>query len=159
MEQVTEAMVEAAYRQGGALDGAILVRVWSDDLDDELLFTNREGGLVSRGETYRFVPFSWSFTGASADQPSREARLEIGRDARLVDAIRRAPKNTTLYAEVELVRATAPDLVERAFRGARVPSSEVEGAMVGFTLSSKSFADEYACSKRYVRARTPGLFR
>lgn len=158
MEHVTEEMIRDAYRQGGALDGAILVTVWSDHLDGDLLFTNREGGLTSRGQDFRFVPFGWSFTGASADQPSREARLEIGRDARIVEAIRAAPKNTELRALVELVKVSRPDDVERAFTGARVPTAELEGASVVFTLLSKSFADEPGCSKRYVMARTPALF-
>lgn len=157
-EPVSEDMVRAIYRQGGALDGALLVTVWAPTLADTLRFTNREGGISSRGEEFKFVPFSWAFTGASADQPSREARLEIGRDARIVNAIRTAPKNTELLAMVELVKASQPDEVERAFRGARVPSSELQGGSITFTLTSKSFADEWGCSKRYIMSRTPSLF-
>lgn len=161
-EDVTEDMVRDAYRQG-AKARALLVTITSAHLPAAIMFTNWPDGLVQAVGTpeervFKHVPFRFSFPGASADQPSRECEIEIGRSAQVALGIKSAPKNTILRVTVEMVRPSAPNLVERAFRNTKARSAGLEGATMKFTLKSRSFQDELACSKRYVISRMPGLF-
>jgi hypothetical protein len=162
VEDVTEDMVRDAYRQG-AKARALLVTITSSHLPDPMRFTNWPDGLTQLAgdpDERRFphVPFLFSFPGASADQPSRDCEIEIGRSGEVALALKSAPKNTVLQVTVEMVRPSAPDIVELAFRNTKARSAGLEGATMKFTLKSRSFQDEFACSKRYVISRTPGLF-
>jgi hypothetical protein len=157
--EVTEEMVRQSFRQGSAGPRAILVTVTSAHLAEPIRFTDHPGGVTSQGVDYPFLPFSFAFPGASADQPARQCELEIGRSHVVAVGIKTAPKNTVLACEVEMVRPDQPDQVERAFRGATIPTADLEGPTIKFTLRGKSFGDELACSKRYIHSRMPGLFR
>lgn len=159
MEDVSEDMIRSLYRQGGGGERVLLVTFESQHLSEPILFCNYPGDLVSNSLTYPYTEFGFKFGGASADQPSREAEIEVGRVGEVAMAIKTAPKNTVLRVQVEIVRPEAPDAVERAFRGLRAKSSDMEGPTISFQLASKSFQDEYVCSKRYLISRIPALFR
>lgn len=163
-QNFTEDMIREAYGEEDA-DLVLLVRVEADGLDDVGLFTDRAAnlpggqlGFTSRGETYRYAPFDFTWGGAGTDEPARAAQLEVGSVGQLVEAVRLVPKDAQIHMTVEMVRAASPDVVEQALVGARVPNAQLDGPSIIFELRGIDLGAEYACAGRYVAARMPGLF-
>lgn len=156
MENVSEAMIRAAFsRQIEPL--VMLVTIEAEGLDDSIRVSSDPDGTTSRGETFRYFPFGFTGGGASAEDPVKGARLEIGNtDGRISEAVRTA--TGTPIATIETVRASSPDVVELALEEARVGDIEVDDPKVTATLSPRDFDTEPACKARYIIARTPGLF-
>ena len=135
---------------------AILLKLEAEQIDT-LYITNWPGGIVSRGQEYVYFPFTFKWPGASQDEPSRRAQVQImNTDRRLAEAIRVATGEPKLTAE--LIRVATPDVVEMVMSDAKLSQAEVDAPNVSGDLDPKSFRTEPACSARYTYARTPGLF-
>jgi hypothetical protein len=158
MHPISPEMVEAIFAEE-AEPTALLVTLYSDDLLAPILACSDPDGIVSRGEQYDYFPFTFSWGGATASEPARGARLEIGNsDDRIMRAIRGLPSGAQVFANCELVRTVDPDEVEMAIMGARVSDIDVDDPKVTGQLATRTFDTEPACAQRYVAARTPGLF-
>lgn len=156
MQDVTEAFVRAVFNRE-AEKVVLLVTLDAPGLDGPILACSDPDGFESRGDVFEYFPFSFGWGGAAADEPVRQASLEIGNtDGRIAEAVRTATGNPT--ATIEMVRAAAPDTVELAMNGAKVADVDIDDPKVTATLKPRSFAEEPACKARYIIARTPGLF-
>lgn len=156
MQDVTEDFVRAIFKRD-ADPTALLVTINAPGLDGPIYATSNPDGMTSRGVDYEYFPFSFSWGGSSADEPVRQASLEIGNtDGRIAEAVRLATGNP--LATVELVRLAAPDTVEIGMVDAKIADVEIDDPKVTANLKPKSFADEPACQARYIIARVPGLF-
>jgi hypothetical protein len=92
MPDVTEAMVEAAFR--GEPDAvAQLVTIRSEGLDEPLNVTDWPGGLTSNGVEHVHYPFQLSWAGASQDSPFGQARLTIANVDQVIEAAADAPRS------------------------------------------------------------------
>lgn len=156
MLDVSEDMIRAAFaRQVEQM--TVLVTIEADGLVEPIRASSDPDGTVSRGQTFRYHPFGFSGGGASAEEPVRRVRLEIGNvDGRIAEAVRTVTGNP--IATMETIRAVEPDVVEMAIEEARVADIEVDDPKVTATLNPRDFATEPACKARYIIARTPGLF-
>lgn len=156
MLDVSEDMVRASFaRQVEPM--AVLVTLDADGMAEPIRASSDPDGTVSRGQTFRHFPFGFSGGGASAEEPARRARLEIGNvDGRIAEAARTV--TGTPLATIETVRVAAPDVVELAIEEAKVGDIEVDDPKVTATLHPREFDTEPACKARYIIARTPGLF-
>lgn len=163
MQAVTEAMVRDVFAEDARVP-ATLITFDAEELEEPILATDYRGdlgggefGIVSRGLTYRFFPFRFTFGGASAEEIERQARLEIANvDGSILHAIRSIAGQPFLTAE--LVRVSAPDHVELALTRAPLSDVDANAASIDMTVKARSFDQVYACAKRYVIARTPSLF-
>lgn len=156
MQEVTEDYVRGAIARD-AEPTVLLVTITAEGLDEPIRASSDPDGTTSRGDEYPYFPFGFAWPGAAADEPVRQAKLEIGNtDGRIADAIRQAAGNPLVT--VELVRKAAPDVVEMAMVDARLSDAEIDDPKVSGTLKPRSFEDEPACKARYIIARTPGLF-
>lgn len=154
-ENVTPEMVRSVYSRT-AEPKATLLELSAEGIDT-LYFTDWSEGLTSNGQVYEFFPFSFKWPGASTDEQTRVAKLEIfNRDRRISEAIRIATGKPELT--VSLVRIATPDVVEMAITGAGIDDVEIDDPEVTGTIMPRSFKTEAACSARYVFSRTPGLF-
>lgn len=157
MREVTEDLIREVYAQGGAAPAALLVTITAAGMADPIRITDCPDGVTSRGEDYLFFPLNFAFPGAGVDEPEREPRMELANvDGRIAEAVRAA--TSVPIITVEMVRLEEPDVVEVAVRDAEARNVQVEGAKVTMNLRGRNIARELACSKRYVAARTPGLF-
>lgn len=156
MQDVTPDLVRAIFRRTVA-PTAVLVTLEADGVDP-IRASSDPDGTTSNGEDFPYFPFSFAWGGASAEEPSKRAKLEIGSaDGRIEDAIRALPNNAAPTATVQLVRVAAPDVVEVAIDGASVDDVEFDAPKVTANLSPRDFS-EPACHARYTAARTPALF-
>ena len=153
---VTEEFVRAIFAR--AIEPtALLVTIRAEGLEEPIRATSHPDGLTSGGIEYPFFPFGFAWGGAAADEPSKEAKLEIGNtDGRISTAVRQATGDPRI--DVELVRVSAPDVVELAMIDAKIENIEVDDPTVTATIKPRAFEDEPANKARYIAARTPGLF-
>lgn len=134
-----------------------LITLESDQLAEPIRVCDHPGGLVSRGESFAYLPFSLQWAPASRDAPFGEGRLTIANvDSRIEEACEaaEAPPQLTL----EIVRASAPDTVERAIVGAEIASAEGNEIEASAVIRPKDFGLEPACAAVYGVGRTSGLF-
>ena len=54
--------------------------------------------------------------------------------------------------------AEAPDVVERAVLGAKVPNVEGDAMRVSAVIRPRDFSEEPACAVKYVPSTVPGMF-
>lgn len=136
---------------------AVLCTIESDQLPEPILFCDQPGGVTSNDIFYPFYPFTITFGGASIDEPSKVARLEVANmDGSLVAtarAVKRKPK-----MNVQIVRLSSPDEPEQELTGILMDDVDAGNESLIFTLSPRDFKREPACKARYIMARTPGLF-
>lgn len=150
-------MIEAIYSEDGPAM-SLLITLDSADLDDPIRASSDPEGTTSRGDDYPHFPFGFAFGGASPEEASKGAKLEIANsDARIMRAIRSLPAGAQVSCSAELVLTDDPDEVELAMTSARVGDVECDDPKVTANIQPKDFDDEPACSARYVGARTPGL--
>lgn len=164
MQDVSLAMIEDLWCEE-AKPAALLLTVEADGLAEPIHVTDYPGGLdgknyqglVSSETEFRFVPFGFSWSGASQDSPATDAKLTIaGFDSQLeeaVDAATDAPSVT-----VQLVRPSDPDTVEMAINAARMVEAEIDGPTATGTIRPRDFSTEPATKNSYVPSEFPGLF-
>jgi hypothetical protein len=134
----------------------VLVTLEAEGLAEPIRASSDPAGTVSRGDDFPHYPFTFEGGGASNDEPSRSVKLEIGNvDGRIGEAVRTV--TGVPIATIETVRAATPDEVEIAIEEAEVSSAEIDQPSVTATLMPRDFDSEPVISKRYIRARTPGL--
>ncbi len=164
MQEVSEALIRQLFAEE-AEEPAMLVTLESAELDAPIRATDHDGrisgttrrGLRSRGEIFDFTPFNFRFGGAGEGDPIRDATFEVFvRDGEVISAVRQAMGNPTLTAEV--VRISAPDVVEMAMTAAQLADVEIEPPTMRSTVRARSFSEEPACKASYNPARTPGLY-
>lgn len=156
MRQVSEDMVRAVFARA-VEPMVILIEIVADSLDEPICVCSDPDGLISGGIQYVHFPFKFSWGGSGAEEISKAARLEIANvDGQIAKAVRDATGQP--YANVMLVRKSAPDAVEIALQGALLSSIEVDDPKVTATLRSIDFSEEPACKARQVAARIPALF-
>ena len=155
-ETITDEMVAAMWAQDP--EAVIqLVTLVSDALDEPIRVCDQPGGIESRSHFYEFVPFRLQWAGASREQPFGEGKLSIANvDSRIEEAcdLADAPPLITL----ELVRAAAPDDVEKAIVNAEVMAVEGDETEVSGVLRPKDFNLEPACAASYGASRAPALY-
>ncbi len=156
MAEVTEALVEAAFR--GEPDAvAQLVTIRSDGLAEPLNVTDWPGGLKSNGVDYVHYPFQLSWAGASQDSPFGEGRLTIANVDRTIeaacDAVEEPPE-----IDLSVVRVEDPDVIERALMDARITSMDGDRAKATAVIRPRDFNVEPACAVSYTPATAPGMF-
>lgn len=155
-ELSAEAIEEIYSEDGPGL--ALLITIDSDELDQPIRASSDPDGTTSRGMDFEHFPFGFTFGGSGQDEPSRQAKLEIGNvDARITEAIRSLPAGAQVRATAETVLLDNPDEVEMAVHDARVMDVEVDDPKVTANLQPKSFDTEPAQKARYIGSRTPGL--
>lgn len=161
---VSEDYVRALYSGGGA-EVALLVTINADGLGEPLRAcswseaipgTNRQG-LVSRGNTYPFLPFTFTWSGAGSGEISRAAKLEMANlDGAISEAVRTATGRPVV--DVESVRVDHPDEVEMGMLEAGLSDVEIDKTHASGTLLGRDFANEPACGRFYTPSRTPAVF-
>ena len=156
MVDVTEAFIQQAWRRDQD-SLAQLVTIRSDALDDPISVTDWPGGIVSNGVEYLHYPFMLNWAGASKDSPFGQGKLTIENVDRQIEE---ACDASILPPEMDLmlVRVEAPDVVEKAILGARIPSTEGDASKVSAVVRPRDFMQEPACAPKYTPATTPGLF-
>ena len=156
MQDVSEDFVRAVFKRA-VEPTAMLLTLTADGLEEPIRASSDRDGTVSGGIEFPYFPFAFAWGGAAAEEPVKDASLEIGNtDGRISRAIRTAQGNPLI--DVELVRTSAPDVVELAMIGAKVANVDVDEPKVSASIKPKSFDDEPACKARYIIARTPGLY-
>lgn len=156
MQDLSDDAIKNAYSSVVEADVALLT-ITATNLAEPIKCCDQPGGFTSRGVFYKFAAFTVSFGGASMDEPSKVARLEIENlDGSMMLAARTVKNRPSLL--VEVVRLNEPDVVEQSFVGVKMDDVEVDDRRLSFTLSPRDFKREPACAARYVIARTPGLF-
>lgn len=156
MPEITEAFIEDAWgRDHEPL--AQLVTIRSDADPEPIRSSDIPGGITSDGVDYPFFPFELSWAGASKDNPFGQGRLTIANaDRRIEEACDAA--NDPPEIDLSLIRVAAPDVVERAIVGARIPSVEGDASRVSAVIRPRDFSQEPACARSYTPATVPGLF-
>ena len=146
-------------------DLALLVTIDADGLDEPLRASSwpqtiegqNRRGIVSRGETYDFFPFDFSWSGVGTGEICRDAKLEIANtDGRISEAVRTAVGRPTV--DIETIRVAVPDVVELALLGADLVETEIDATHATGTLRPRDFANEPACAVRYTPATMPAMF-
>ncbi|HCW49755.1 MAG TPA: hypothetical protein DGP25_07075 [Brevundimonas sp.] len=156
MTEVTEALVEAAFR--GEPDAAAqLVTIYSDALDEPIAVTDWPGGLRSNGVDHVHYPFQLKWAGASQDNPFGQGRLTIANvDQRIEEACDAAQDPPRI--DLAVVRVAEPDVLERALMDARVSATEGDETKATAVIQPRSFTEEPACAVSYTPATAPGQF-
>lgn len=155
MLDVSEDMVRASFARN-VEPLTLLVTLNAEGLDEPIRASSDPAGTVSRGEEFPHYPFNFEGGGASNEDPVRSVKLEIANvDGRIGEAVRTVEGVPT--ATIETVRASTPDEVEIAIEDAEVSSAEIDQPSVSVNLMPRDFESEPVISKRYIRARTPGL--
>ena len=155
-QDLSDEAIKNAYASTVQPD-VVLLTVTADNLAQPIKACDQPGGVWSRGVFYSFASFTVVLGGASIDEPSKSARLEIDNmEASLSLAVRTVTNRPQLL--VEIVRLNDLDTVEQQFKGVRMDNSEIDDQKISFELSPRDFKREPACAPRYVIARTPGLF-
>lgn len=153
---VTEDMIEAAWtREQDPVAQLVVIR--SDADPDPIRATDWPDGLTSNGQAFPYYPFDLAWIGASREAPFGDARLTIDNvDERIEAACDAAYDPPEL--DLMLVRVEAPDVVEKAVLGARIPSIEADASRVQAVVRARDFGQEPACAFNYTPATVPGLF-
>lgn len=156
MTDVTEAMVEAAFR--GEPDAvAQLVTIRSDGLAEPLNVTDWPGGLASNGVDYVHYPFQLNWAGASQDSPFGQARLTIANVDQAIEAAADAAEELPTI-DLSVVRVADPNVIERALMDARIASTEGDRTKATAVIRPRDFNEEPACAVNYTPSTTPGMF-
>lgn len=136
---------------------AVLCRIESPDLVEPIYFCDQPDGVQAADEFYPFYPFTIVFGGASMDEPSKVARLEVANmDGSLLATARTVKRKPKIY--VQIVRLSNVNEPEQELDGALMDDVDASNESLTFTLSPRDFKREPACQARYIIARTPGLF-
>ena len=155
-EQISDEMAAALWAQE-VEPVAQLVTLSSDALEEEIRVCDQPGGLVSREQTFAYMPFRLQWSAASRESPFGEGRLSIANvDSRIEEACDLA--ETPPLLTLELVRVSAPDEVERAIEEAQVPAIDGDETEVSAIIRPKDFNLEPACCAVYGSSRTGGRF-
>lgn len=156
MSDVTEAMIDAAWsREQAAV--AQLITVTSDADPEPIYATDWPGGITSNSITYPHFPFELTWAGAGRDTPFGQGRLSISNvDRRIEEACDAAVQPPSI--DLSLVRVEAPDIVERAILGAKVPTVEGDASRVSAVVRPRDFSQEPACARIATPATVPGMF-
>lgn len=121
------------------------------ETDDEVLY-----GVMSRGESFTFLPFSLSLPGEDADQaPACQITMhDVTRQILPVVRGLTSPPSVTL----ELVLASSPDTVEVAFPGFQMNGISYDETTITASLNVDMFALEPFPAHSFVPSSFPGLF-
>lgn len=153
---VSEAMIEAAWHREEDVV-AQLVTIRSDADPTPIRVTNWPEGITSNGVDYPHYPFELTWHGATKEDPFGKGKLAIGNvDKRIEEACDSAV--TPPAIDLGLVRIDAPDVVEQAVLGAKIPSVEGDAAKVSAIIRPRDFSEEPACATKYTPATVPGQF-
>lgn len=156
MQDLSDAAIKNAYAQVVEPE-AVLITITAISLLEPIKFCDQPDGVISNGDFYPFFPFTIVFGGASGEEPSRDARLEVANlDGSIALAIRTVTGKPRLTAQV--VRLSDPNLVEYQYKDIKLSDAAVENEKITMTLTPRDFKREPACHARYIMARTPGLF-
>lgn len=156
MSIVTEAMIDAAWsREQDPV--AQLIMINSDADPDPILACDWPGGITSNGVHYPHFPFELAWAGASREAAFGQGKLTIANvDRRVEQACDAALLSPEL--NLSLVRIAAPDVVEQAVLGARVPSVDGDASRVSAVIRPRDFTEEPACARICTPSTCPGMF-
>lgn len=161
---VTDEFIDAAWL--GEPDAVAQLVTITSDADpepirasdcSERLLPGRRQGIVSNGVEYPFYPFQLAWAGASRSSPFGEGRLTIQNvDRRIEEACDAALQPPRV--DLAVVRIEAPNVVETAIAGARIPAVEGDESRVVGIVRPRDFSQEPAVAWNYTPAKTPGQF-
>lgn len=133
----------------------VLLTIAHASLATPIRVVNNNESIVSRGQTYQWFPFEIELPGEDVDSPSR-ARLRIDNvDRTIVNTIRSISTPPTVTLEVVL--ASAPDVVEVSFSGLSLREVDYDAMSVTGELVFESIFTE-PVTLTMTPARFPGLF-
>lgn len=133
----------------------VLLTISHSTLATPIRVVNNNEDVVSRGNTYQWFPFDIELPGEDVDSPSR-ARLRIDNvDRTIVNTIRSITTPPTVTLEVIL--ASAPDVVEVSFTGLSLREVDYDAQSVSGELVFESIFTE-PVTLTMTPARFPGLF-
>ena len=153
---VTEAMIEAAWaRDHDPVAQLVIIR---SDADPEAIHaTDWPEGITSNGVDYPCYPFQLAWAGASKDSAFGSGKLTIANvDRRIEEACDAASQPPEM--DLMLVRVDAPDIIEKALLGAKIPSIDGDASRVSAVVRPRDFSQEPACARICTPASNPGLF-
>ena len=156
MSEVTEAFIRQAWRRDHD-PVAHLITIRSDADPDPIHVTDWGDGLESGGQTFLHYPFELAWAAVGRDAPFGEGRLTIANVDRRIEQACDA-SNDPPEIDLAVVRVAAPDTVERAIAGARIPSVEGDQTRVTGVIRPRDFSQEPACARSYTPGTVPGLF-
>ncbi len=109
--------------------------------------------VVSRGQT--FEPYAFAVDAAPADGPA-EATVKLDNlDRRLVEAIKGSRTRASVL--LELIRASAPDIVEKALPLMDLVEGDWDLPSIELSLSTPDDSEEPAVRHSYTPSFAPGL--
>lgn len=133
----------------------LLMTIEHEKLDTPIRVARNRQDVVSRSNTYLAFPFECELPTDSDQAP--EARITIANiDRRIGHALERI--DTPADVSLELVLASTPDTVERAWTGLSFTQAVWSAASVTIGLSHIAYWDEPWPNKRITPRRFPGLF-
>jgi len=130
---------------------AALQRV--SETDEDVIY-----GLISRGETYIFIPSITVTLPTEDDESAPGIGLSIGRYSEIVDIIRSIPMGEYPSIDVEMVMSGSPDVVEASWPQFDLQKTTIEPDVISGTIGLDSVDTEPGVPWGFTPAYFPGLF-
>lgn len=151
----TAAAREQAIAQHNDDPFLVLLTIEHESIETLRVARNNEN-IVSRGNTFYAYPFDPEQPGDSEESP--QARITIANVNRVVGhALERCA--TAPSCTFEIVLASDPDHVERAWAGMTFTNAAWDAFRLTVTLAYLGFSDEPFPKKRVTPIRFPGLYK
>lgn len=119
--------------------------------DDPLVYATE-----SRGQQFLFLPFDFTFPDDKSDSPPRVQLTVENIDRQLVGVLRSfsTPPTVTL----EIVLASAPDLVEIALPGLQLANAQMDDTKIAIDLAADPLINEPFPAGSFTPGSFPGIF-
>jgi len=115
-------------------------------------------GLISRGETYTFIPGITVTLPTDDDESAPGIGLSIGRYSEIVDIIRSIPMGQYPSVDVEMVMSSSPNEVEAAWPQFDLKETVIKADEITGSLGLESIDTEPGVPWGFTPAYFPGLF-
>ena len=134
----------------------ILLTISHPDLSDDIRVVNNWENISSRGDDFVGLPFDISLPIDSAEnQPSARIRIDnVSRE--IIQHLREV--NSALEVLIEVIRASAPNVVEARFAGFTLRTVDADVATISGSLSLDDITIEPFPAHSFTPANFPGLY-
>jgi hypothetical protein len=137
----------------------VLVTIDHPDLPEPVYLNNSGANVVSRTLTFLACPFQPTLAEDSDDGPPVAKLIIDNIDRGLVATVREAAAGGVApVVTLELVKASAPDLVEAEFTDFEMRDITYNALTIEATLTLESLFKEPACGYSFTPTYFPGLF-
>ncbi|OIO01107.1 MAG: hypothetical protein AUJ49_08485 [Desulfovibrionaceae bacterium CG1_02_65_16] len=144
-------MSHPSFTEPARICTAALQRV--EETDEDVVY-----GLISRGETYVFIPNITVKLPTDDDDSAANIGLSIGRYGEIVDVIRSIPMGQYPTVNVEMVMSSSPDVVEAAWPQFDLKETSIEADAITGEIGMESIDTEPGVPWGFTPAYYPGLF-